>query len=489
MLAYLAMLVFAVSRYQPWEDEGRAWMDARECGFFDLTFHILRYEGHPAVWYWILWPITRLHAPFVAINWISATFAAAAVYLLLRFAPFPFWLRALLPFSFALAYEDAVVARSYCLFPLLGFWIAHLYRQPERRPIRMAIALALLANLSVHGTLVALAFAIAYAWKLRRSAALDRSCWIAACIFAASVLFVAVCIWPPKDLKAPLGPKTIALLQRLLPGQAANRPAPRPATQRPAPQRAAPQRPAPKPSVIPASANATAGYPLGERLRLTFLYPISAFAPLAVLFDVLVVVYLVRRRQSLLILAPALLAAFLVGVYIKLWHAPLIWIAVLMVLWAAWDEAEAFGTRGLQTAVAGFLGLLCILQLPWTVQAIRYETMHLTYPAEAAAKYLQSLPPGKRMDGYDHAFTLLPYFRLKPFHRDDDSLKSAAYALSDEPDLILLRQDSVPPAMIAEIEAGGYRATHNFCGTQFFPRQPLAPTCLLVLERAGVDAR
>ena len=95
--------------------------------------------------------------------------AAAGIYVLLRLSPFPFYLRAILPFSFFLAYQYSVVARSYTLFPLLCFLVAHAYRQAKPRPVLLAIYLALLANVSIHGTMVACLVAPIYAWcHLRR---------------------------------------------------------------------------------------------------------------------------------------------------------------------------------------------------------------------------------------------------------------------------------------------------------------------------------
>lgn len=168
LAAYAATLCVALSRYLPWEDEGRAWTAARYFGLYDLVFHALRYEGHPPLWYLILFPLAKLHFPFVYINLISAGFGLAGIYVLLRYSPFPFYIRALLPFGFALAYEYAVVARSYCLFPLLGFLVAKEYRSTARKPVRMAILLALLANLSLHGTIVACGFGLSYGWDLYR---------------------------------------------------------------------------------------------------------------------------------------------------------------------------------------------------------------------------------------------------------------------------------------------------------------------------------
>ena len=483
--AYIAMLCLAVPRYLPWEDEGRAWTAVRFFGLYDLIFHVLRYEGHPPVWYLILFPLAKLHFPYVYINWLSACTGATGIYILLRYSPFPFFLRPLLPFGFALAYEYAVVARSYCLFPLLGFLIAHEYRNTTRRPVRMAILLALLANLSVHGTLVACAFGLSYGWDLyrERRAAGGRMGSVpqlgpAAGVFAASLALVLVVLWPPHDLKAPVSPEISRALHRAAP--AAFHPA---ASGVHLLRTEDSQEPVTAPVTAPPALNLGMGsLKIRDRLRTVFVYPIATFAPLAILLQGMIFMLAWRRGKSLLIVAPLLLGAFLVEVYLRLWHTSLLWVTLIMILWAVWDQRQPLRQPSLQNFTAAVFALVCLLQLPWTVAALRFERSHATYPAKATADYLQSLPTPRRIDGFDHAFTLLPYFRLYPFHLQQDVL-DVPTVLADQPDVIVFRDTTVTPEQLAQLTQAGYRGTHSFCGTPFFPNQPLTTLCMDVMEK------
>lgn len=482
LAGYIAVLCLAIPHYLPWEDEGRAWTAVRYFGLFDLIFHFLRYEGHPAVWYVILWPLAKLQMPYVYINWLSAACGIGGIYFLLRYSPFPFYVRAVLPFGFALAYEYAVVARSYCLFPLFGFMIAHEYRQPTRRPIRMAIFLALLANLSVHGTIVAGVFGASYAWDLyreRRTAV--ESSWslkqarLAAGIFASSLAFVLIVIWPARDLKPPVSPGVGHVLHEVAP--AAYYPSGHPARLLPTSADPAPEKPSPLALNLGMGSLKFTG-----RLRTTFVYPIATFAPLAILFQVLVFVFVWLRGKPLLIAAPLLLGVFIVQIYLRLWHTSLIWVALIMLLWAVWNEEERSTQPTLQNAVAFVFALICVLQIPWTIEALRFERTHATYPAKATADYLKSLPQNARIDGFDHAYTVLPYFASYPFHLQKDDLGVAA-VLADQPDAILLRHATATGEQMSQLARAGYERKQSFCGTPFFPNQPLVPMCLDVLEK------
>lgn len=482
LAAYFAVLCLGVSHYVAWEDEGRAWIAARFFGIIPLVFHVLRFEGHPAIWYLILWPLAHLHMPYHFINWISSACAFAGIYFFLRFSPFPFFVRALLPFGFFLAFQYAVVARSYCLFPLFGFMIAHEYRQPIRRPVRMAVCLALLCNLSAHGTLLAVVFGCSYAWDLYRERRLlaapswtMRQARKGAAVFAASLAFVLIVLWPSRDLKPPISPELSRVVHSIAP--AAYHPVDHPAQL--VHTAAAPELV----KAVPPALNLGIGsVKIAVRLWNVFAYPIAPFVPLAILFHALVVAMVWRRGKLTLLAAPLLVGAFIVQVYFRLWHTGLVWVALIMLLWAVWDETESLRRPTLQTCTAAVFALVCLLQIPGTVAALRFERNHSTYPAKAAADFLKTFPRDLRVEGFDHAFTLLPYFDVYPFFRQTEVLDLPA-VLADRPDFVLFRDSTATPGQLAQLAGAGYRTNHTFCGTPFFPDQPLTPLCLVVLER------
>ena len=482
LAAYVAILCLAIPHYLPWEDEGRAWTAARYFGLYDLIFHILRYEGHPPLWYLILVPLAKLHFPFVYINLVSAAFGLAGIYVLLRHSPFPIYIRALLPFGFALAYEYAVVARSYCLFPLLGFLIAKEYRSAPRKPVRMAILLALLANLSLHGTIVACTFGLSYGWELYRERRLAGGSTafpqvrLAAGIFAASLALVLVVLWPARDLHAPVSHQLDQMIHRVAPA------AYDPLAHGAIILRTEAEPESAKPPTPLALNLGMGSLKIRDRLRTVFVYPIATFAPLAILLQALVFAMAWSRGKPLLIAVPLILGGFIVEVYLRLWHTSLIWVVLIMILWVVWDERETPTRFSLQNVTAVVFALVCLLQIPWTVAAVRFARTHSTYPAQATADYLKSLPTNRRIDGFDHAFTLLPYFWFYPFHLQLDVLEVPT-VLADHPDVIVFRDTTVTPAQIAQLGQAGYRSTQSFCGTPFFPNQPLTPLCMDVLEK------
>lgn len=76
---YLAVNMALILHHENWRDEAQAWQIA---GLLDLKglFAQLKYEGHPCLWYLILMPFAKLHAPFGIMNDISLVLMAVAAY-------------------------------------------------------------------------------------------------------------------------------------------------------------------------------------------------------------------------------------------------------------------------------------------------------------------------------------------------------------------------------------------------------------------------
>ena len=90
--------------------------------------------------------------------------APRTAYVMLRFAPFPYWVRLLAVFGAFLGYEFSVVARNYGIGVLLMLLACTIFPERRERPIRLAVVLALLANTSVHAAIASLV--LAFVWLM-----------------------------------------------------------------------------------------------------------------------------------------------------------------------------------------------------------------------------------------------------------------------------------------------------------------------------------
>lgn len=207
---WLAVVIYSSMHHVYWRDEVRALSLAREARTpVDLVARI-RNEGHPGLWYLLLYCGQFITSSPLVLPAISISAALAAVAIFLFEAPFPLWFRALFIFGVLPVHEYSVMARNYGISMLLLFIAAALYRARPGRPLIFAFVLALLANTNVHSALFVLLLAAAWTWDFLReqhagsSAANVRSLaqlWVPV---GAGLLLSAAVAWP--DAKSSVVP-------------------------------------------------------------------------------------------------------------------------------------------------------------------------------------------------------------------------------------------------------------------------------------------
>jgi hypothetical protein len=161
LCAWLALVIFTTAHHEYWRDEVRAFSLARQAATpFDL-YGLLQNEGHPIVWYLLLFIGKSIVNTPLVLPIISIFVALSAVCFFMFFAPLPFWFRCLFLTTFPL-FEYSVMARNYGIGMLFLFVCAALYRHREKRPWAFALSLALLAN--THALCAILAILIVGLW-------------------------------------------------------------------------------------------------------------------------------------------------------------------------------------------------------------------------------------------------------------------------------------------------------------------------------------
>lgn len=220
---------------------------------------------------------------------------------------------------------------------------------------------------------------------------------------------------------------------------------------------------------------------IGPLLSFILVYPIASYHPLALLFEGATVVYLYRSGNLRLLIPFVLLVFFFLFVYESVWHLFMLWITLLLIFWISWDNPKVPATSNFHKAVALLLFVVGLLQVAWTVAAIRYERKQATYPARATADYLKTLPSSEQIAGVGFADTVRPYF-LNSILNAGYAKKDVSNVLVGHPDIILVDHNRSAEDSRLLLQSG-YRQTHTFCGAPYFPNLPLVPVCLTTYER------
>lgn len=365
LLAYSCVVLFTVRYHEKWADEAQAWLLARDLDLKTLWFHELRYEGHPGLWHTILWMAQRVfHASYGALGYIGVGFAIAGAAVLVFKAPFPWYVRWPLAFTYVMVYQYAVISRPYTLLPLLCFAVAIFFKDQEH-PWKITVVLVLLSLLILHGAVLAVCFGLLYLLEARKSwPVMDdhvrNQYFVCAAAIALTFLLLFIVLKPPPDIEEFAVKKQLAELPDAVKVQ----------MQMPTPARK--------------------GTAIVSGAFLDFLVPSFAFLVLTAAWC------FTRHRLLLFILPVGCMIALYSVVHGYAHHHGTAFLAAVTALWIAWpseEEQDVFSRR--QTwELRGMLVLLlalCTVNIWDAAVVISREYRYPYSGAEDAAKYLRSV--------------------------------------------------------------------------------------------------
>jgi hypothetical protein len=209
-VAFAAVGLAAVSRHEMWGDELQAWLIATHSESLGELFRALRYEGHPPLWYLLLYGVSRATSSFAAMRVLHVAVAAAAVFVFARYAPFSRLQKCLFAFGYFPFYEYGVICRNYGLGLLALFGFCAAFRPgPHKNYLRLAVLLALLVQTNVYAVMIAAALVAGMFHEIGGFRGLGRffgerraERLAAVALLAASVVTVLVVMFPPDDRTA-----------------------------------------------------------------------------------------------------------------------------------------------------------------------------------------------------------------------------------------------------------------------------------------------
>lgn len=212
MLLYAVLHLLMAIVHEPWFDEAEAWQIAKSASLQTLLTEVTHYEGHPPLWHLILMPFAKAGAPYeLSLTLISLAFTGVAVYLILRFSPFPLWVRVTLPFTYFFFYQYSVIARVYCVMMLEFVLLAMAYKYRNTKPVWYVGVMMLICVTNAYGIVLAGGLSIVWLWEIWRehcrkgfrwkSLVQDRRLWYLAGLLLVALMVICQ-IMPRKDTYA-----------------------------------------------------------------------------------------------------------------------------------------------------------------------------------------------------------------------------------------------------------------------------------------------
>ncbi len=166
LLVYVLFAAANIITHEMWRDELQPWAMAASSNSLGELFFNMRYEGHPPLWYLMLYALSRVTQNFAAMQALHLAIAMAVAYVFLRFAPFTRLQRLLFVFGYFPLYEYAAISRNYSIGILLLFCLCAVMQKGGRwKYITCGVILFLLSFTSLYGFIIVVAFFTVFVLK------------------------------------------------------------------------------------------------------------------------------------------------------------------------------------------------------------------------------------------------------------------------------------------------------------------------------------
>src|SRR5215472_13054343 len=199
-LPFLVLLYVQLVHHVMWRDELNALAITWASPTIPSLFWHIHREGHPWLWYVILWVPSRFTQSLLVLKVVEGIVSTAIILFVALRSPFRTWEKALVLAGYFFVFEYTVLSRMYGVM-LLAF-VLYMWRRTMRpeSPILSAVLLGLIASSDTLGIILSFTLLLEYAYtalaKRRTFPLFSRKTAIASLsVYAAITLFA---IWSAK---------------------------------------------------------------------------------------------------------------------------------------------------------------------------------------------------------------------------------------------------------------------------------------------------
>jgi hypothetical protein len=160
LVGFLIFGFLGILQHEMWRDEMQAWLLARDSASVLDLLHVMRYEGHPALWHLCLHGISQITQQVFFVQVFHFLISLGIVYVIVGHSPFLPLQKLFLSFSYFIFFEYTFISRNYNLGILFLLLFCVVYYRPKPRYILLATLLALAANTNVYAFIVSIALAL-----------------------------------------------------------------------------------------------------------------------------------------------------------------------------------------------------------------------------------------------------------------------------------------------------------------------------------------
>ena len=168
LIIYLVIGVYSVMHHEPWRDELHSTMIAHSSNSVGELLKNKDFEGHPALWYFVLYGLKHFTLDWRATLWLNFAFAALSVTLVLFNAPFKTHQKVLIVLGYFFVYEYGTIARNYAIELVFLFAICATFslRFNLKGQVLIGLLLAILMQTNLYGLIMGCLLSCFLLWEI-----------------------------------------------------------------------------------------------------------------------------------------------------------------------------------------------------------------------------------------------------------------------------------------------------------------------------------
>jgi hypothetical protein len=168
LIAFATLTTIGIFHHELWLDEAHHWLFARDSHSVKELLTNMRYDGHPILWNFLLFLITRATTNIISMQILNLCISISAAALFLYYAPFTRVEKTLFIFGYYMLFEYTIISRNYML--LIFFLFLSLIMYDKQKYLLLGLILGILANTHLFG----LAFATFFTGMLMMEFVIDK---------------------------------------------------------------------------------------------------------------------------------------------------------------------------------------------------------------------------------------------------------------------------------------------------------------------------
>ncbi len=187
--------------HEMWSDEVHSWGIAASSHSFSQLIYNTRYEGHPELWYIVLFTLQLFTHNIFYMQVLHVLIAAGTVFVFCFFSPFHILKTTLICFGYFFAYEYSIISRNYGIEMLLLFLCAGLYTAYGNKYLTViSFLFMLLFETNVYAVIIGVPLYCYIIWSFISTHSLKlKQALLSGIIVAAGVVLSVIAMKPPAD--------------------------------------------------------------------------------------------------------------------------------------------------------------------------------------------------------------------------------------------------------------------------------------------------